>query len=136
MAKILVIDDDVSLARLISEELILRGIDPDVVVFASNGEEGIEEYKRIAPLCVLLDMRMPGIDGLETFERIKAFDENANIILMTGYIQDNMIENMIKHGVDGYISKGSTCYIKMVASLIIAILEVRDDLTSRKSVIL
>jgi CheY-like chemotaxis protein len=124
MSQILVIDDDASLPTLISEELILRGIDPDVVVFASSGEEGIEEYKKIAPVCVLLDMRMPGINGVETFERIKEFDNDASVILMTGYAQDNLIENMIKHGVDGYISKSGNHYIQMVGSLIIAILEV------------
>ena len=123
MNKILVIDDDISLHELITEELECIGIDPDIVVFASNGEDGVEEYKRIDPLCVLLDMRMPGISGLETFNRIKEFDKNANIFLMTGYVQDCDIDDMIKHGLDGYISKDCDNYIKMLSSLIIAILE-------------
>jgi len=124
MKKVLVIDDDVAMVRFLSEELKDHGVDLDGVVFTSNGKKGIEEYKRVAPVCVLLDMRMPGIDGLETFKRIKAFDKNAEIFLTTGYTQDNMIEDMIKSGVDGYISKDSDQYIKMVASLIVAILEV------------
>jgi DNA-binding NarL/FixJ family response regulator len=102
MKKILVIDDDVSMTRLLSEELKDHGVDPDAVV---------------------LDMRMPGINGLETFKKIKALDKRAEIFLTTGYAQDNMVEDMIKSGVDGYISKNSDQYIKMVASLIVAILE-------------
>lgn len=124
MKKILVIDDDVSMTRLLSEELKDRGVDLDAVVFVNNGKKGIEEYKRIVPLCVLLGMRMPGINGLETFKKIKALDESAEIFLTTGYTQDNMIEDMIKSGIDGYISKNSDQYIKMIASLIVALLEV------------
>lgn len=124
MKKILVIDDDVSMSRLLSEELKDRGVDPDAVVFASNGENGVEEYKKVAPVCVLLDMRMPGINGLETFKKIKAFDKNAEIFLTTGYAQDDMIKDMIKSGLDGYISKDNDQYIKMIVSLIVAILEV------------
>ena len=123
MNKILVIDDDISLHLLITEELMDRGIDPDVVVFASNGEDGIEEYERIAPACVLLDMRMPGIDGFETFNKIKEFDENAKIFLMTGYTEDFKITDMVKRGLDGYIYKVGDNYIKMVVSLITVILE-------------
>jgi len=122
MKKVLVIDDDISMARLISEELKDQGADPDDVVFVNSGEEGVEEYKRIIPVCVLLDMRMPGIGGPETFKRIKAFDENAEIFLITGYVQDAYIDDMIKSGVDGYISKDGTHYIKMIASLIVALL--------------
>jgi CheY-like chemotaxis protein len=129
MSQILIVDDDDTLPTLISEELSLRGIDPDVVVFASSGEDGIEEYKKIAPMCVLLDMRMPGINGAETFERIKEFDNDASVILMTGYIQDKLVDNMIKHGVDGYISKSCNHYIQMVGSIIIAILEIGEDPT-------
>ncbi len=63
-------------------------------------------------------MKMPGIDGLETFRRIDDFDNSANVFVVTGY-SDDAAADAIRLGGKGYISK-SMDYISMMASLVIA----------------
>ena len=119
MNKILIIDDDVSVQMLIIEEVKDKGGNPDVIVCASSGSEGVSKYIEIRPVFVFLDIRMPGTDGLETFKSILNFDRDANVFIVTGYPDDSAVE-AIKLGVKGYISK-SGCYVSMIASLVIAI---------------
>lgn len=118
MKKILVIDDDVSVKVLLAEKIRSFGGTPDIVEYACSGEEGIEKYKDIKPMFVFLDMKMPGIDGLETFKRIEELDIGANVFLVTGY-NDESAADAIRLGVKGYISK-KVDYISMMASLVIA----------------
>ena len=118
MKKILVIDDDVSVKVLLAEKIRSFGGNPDIVEYACTGEEGIEKYKDIKPMFTFLDMKMPGIDGLETFRRIDNFDNSANVFVVTGYSDDSAAD-AIKLGVKGYISK-KVDYISMMASLVIA----------------
>lgn len=117
--KILVIDDDASLKILLTERIRDFGGRQDCVEYALSGEEGIEKYKDIMPIFTFLDVRMVGISGMETFKMILAFDENANVFVVSGY-PDESTTDAIKLGAKGYISK-SGCYISMIASLVIAI---------------
>lgn len=116
MKKILVIDDDSSLKPILSEEMIVIGGNPDIIEYALSGEEGLRKYKEIKPMFVFLDMKMPGMDGLETFERIHDLDKDANVFIVTGYIYDSPLK-AIKLGAKGYIAKYNG-YVSMIASLI------------------
>lgn len=118
MNKILVIDDDVSVEVLLRDRIRAFKGDPCIVEYALSGEEGIKKYKRMKPAFVFLDMKMPGIDGLETFRRIDDFDNSANVFVVTGY-SDDAAADAIRLGAKGYISK-SMDYISMMASLVIA----------------
>lgn len=82
MAKILIVDDDAALR--ISFAKILQGEGYEVQSVAS-GEAGIEIYPTFNPDLVIQDVRLPGIDGLETFSRMKAVDSNIQSIIMTAY---------------------------------------------------
>ena len=117
--KILVIDDDTSLQILLTERIRDFGGKPDCVEYALSGEEGIEKYKDIMPVFTFLDVRMTGISGAETFEMILAFDEEANVFVVSGYA-DSPTTDAIKLGAKGYISK-SADYISMMASLVVAV---------------
>ena len=119
MKKILVIDDDAFVKVFLREKIRLFGGNPDIVEYACSGEEGIKKYKEIMPMFLFIDMKMPGMDGLETFKSILNFDRDANVFIVTGYPDDSAVE-AIKLGVKGYISK-SGCYVSMIASLVIAI---------------
>jgi DNA-binding NarL/FixJ family response regulator len=119
MKKVLIIDDDISVKRLIREEIKEKGGNIDIMVCANSGKEGISKYIEIRPVFVFLDMRMPGSDGLETFKSIINFDRDANVFIVTGYPEDSA-SDAIKLGAKGYISK-SSCYVSMIASLVIAI---------------
>lgn len=80
--KILLVDDETALSELIFEGLLVKG-DYDIEE-ALNGSEALEKYKEFLPDIVLMDIEMPVMDGYESSSKIKSFDPNAKILVMTG----------------------------------------------------
>lgn len=77
----------------------------EVVAEASNGEEAIEAYARVHPQIVLMDLRMPVMDGLTATRAILAEDPNARIIVLTTYDGDEDIHRALSAGARGYLLK-------------------------------
>jgi DNA-binding NarL/FixJ family response regulator len=88
------------LAAVIHAENGLR-----VVAEASNGEEAIEAYARLHPDIVLMDLRMPVMDGLTATRAILGEDPNARIIVLTTYDGDEDIHRALSAGARGYLLK-------------------------------
>ena len=84
MKSILVVDDEENIRFLYKEELIDEGYD---VTLASGGNEALELLKTKKPDLITLDIKMPGMDGIETLRRIKEIDKNIPVILCTAYGQ-------------------------------------------------
>lgn len=85
--RILVVDDDQDFLESIQMVLIEEGHE---TVSAANGRDAVDRYKEVTPDLVLLDYRMPGIDGYETFTRIIGIDPDARVIITSAYgIDDN-----------------------------------------------
>lgn len=80
--KVLVVDDDVGIRETMSDILELEGYAVDC---AENGELAVESIEKSHYQVVLLDMRMPGMDGLETLRAIKELDPEARVIIITGF---------------------------------------------------
>ena len=76
-----------------------------VVAEAANGEEAIEAYARLRPNIVLMDLRMPVMDGLTATRAILADDPNARIIVLTTYDGDEDIHRALAAGARGYLLK-------------------------------
>ena len=76
-----------------------------VVAEAANGEEAIEAYERLRPDIVLMDLRMPVMDGLAATRAILAEDPNARIIVLTTYDGDEDIHRALAAGARGYLLK-------------------------------
>ena len=76
-----------------------------VVAEAANGEEAIEAYARLRPDVVLMDLRMPVMDGLTATRAILADDPNARIIVLTTYDGDEDIHRALAAGARGYLLK-------------------------------
>jgi len=81
MAKILVIDDEESIRSLLDRLLVRKGYD---VVIASNGRKGLEFFRREHPDAVLLDLKMPEMDGLMVLKEIRNIDQKLPVIVLTG----------------------------------------------------
>lgn len=81
--------------------------EPDLVVVAeaSNGEEAIEQYARLRPDLVLMDLRMPVMGGLEATRAIIADDPAARIIVLTTFDGDEDIHRALDAGARGYLLK-------------------------------
>jgi two-component system cell cycle response regulator len=101
-AKVLVADDEHQIRDLLSEFLISEGYE---VLLASNGEEATELAEREYPDVILLDVKMPGIDGIEVCRRLKAEPKTQYIpiIMITGY-DENKIDS-IEAGADDFVNK-------------------------------
>jgi DNA-binding NarL/FixJ family response regulator len=76
-----------------------------VVAEAANGEEAIEAYARLRPDIVLMDLRMPVMDGLAATRAILTDDPNARIIVLTTYDGDEDIHRALAAGARGYLLK-------------------------------
>ncbi len=81
MAKILVIDDEQGIRDLLDTLLQRKGYD---VVLAASGQKGLELLRREQPDVIVLDLKMPGMDGLTVLQQIRSFDPKKPVIILTG----------------------------------------------------
>lgn len=90
---ILIADDENAITRIVTYVIQKLG---NTIFTAKNGEEAIKIYEEEKPDLVLLDIRMPKMNGCETFLKIKEINPNANIVFMTAYSGDGCIQEIIK----------------------------------------
>ncbi|RVT98392.1 sigma-54-dependent Fis family transcriptional regulator [Mucilaginibacter limnophilus] len=102
MKKILIIDDEVNVALLLSKFLTRNGFD---VVTASNGSNGMEALKSNDFSLVLCDYRLDDTDGREMLRNIKIHYPKTGVIIITGYSDIKMAVELIKMGAYDYITK-------------------------------
>lgn len=100
--KILITDDRAGIRSLLKEVLQESGYE---VLTAAGGQEGIKIVQENTIDIVLLDMKMPGMDGLETLRLIKKAQPNVKVIIMTAYEDMEIIKEVQKRGASCYISK-------------------------------
>lgn len=81
MAKILVIDDEQSIRDLLNTLLRRKGYD---VVLAESGRKGLELFRRERPDVIVLDLKMPGMDGLTVLQQVRSLDLRQPVIVLTG----------------------------------------------------
>ena len=81
-AKVLLVDDEQDFLETLSSRLEMRGLKVSAV---TSGEQAIAEAREQEYDAIVVDLSMPGIDGLETLKRIKADNPNAEIIMLTGH---------------------------------------------------
>jgi len=101
-ATLLVADDEPSVLSLLSDTFKKEGY---CVHLASNGHEALEKYRTYLPDLILMDVRMPGMDGLEAFKAIRAEDQGVMIIIMTAYATIDTAVSAMKMGAFDYIVK-------------------------------
>lgn len=102
MKSVLVIDDDPLIRKTLSSYLSKKGFE---AVTAEDGEEGIQKYEEHIPDLVILDIRLPDVDGLEVLGRIREKNPNASIIIMTAYDDMKTTIEAIKLGAFEYLVK-------------------------------
>ncbi|WP_295453474.1 response regulator [uncultured Thiodictyon sp.] len=100
--KILIIEDDPDLLALIRHVLQREGYQ---VFIASNGADGILVNERQDPDLILLDLRMPEMDGIETLRNIREYDGRVVMVILTGYGCPDTIREAADLDVSEYLSK-------------------------------
>ena len=116
--RVLIADDH----RLFAEALeAILGTDAriEVVGYARDGEEAVELFRALDPDVTLMDISMPGVDGLEATRRIRAIDPKACVLMLTGSNSRSDVDRSRRAGAAGYVTKD-----RIAAELIDAILEI------------
>jgi CheY-like chemotaxis protein len=104
MTRILLIEDDSMLQEILAERLALRGFD---VILATNGQDGIEKAQTEKPDIILMDMRLPIIDGWQATRQLKSAPETQTIpiIALTAHALIGDREESLAAGCDEYEPK-------------------------------
>ena len=100
--------DDQSMVRAGFRMLLAGEDDIEVVAEASNGLEAIEKAARYDPTVILMDIRMPELDGLEATRRILADDRGARILILTTFDLDEYVYEALRAGASGFVLKDDT----------------------------
>ena len=106
LIRILTVDDHPLLRKGIAA---LVNAEPDLklIAEASNGKDAIEAFRSHRPDVTLMDLQMPGVDGIEAIETIRREYPEARIIVLTTYGGDMQILHALRAGAKGYILKGN-----------------------------
>lgn len=102
--RVLLVDDHAVLREGL--EMLLGGFATvEVVATAAGGGEAVEQYDAVRPDVVLMDLSMPGIDGVEAIRRIVGSDPDARIIALTAFLDDELVQGSVDAGARGYLLK-------------------------------
>lgn len=102
MDTVLIVDDEDSLLEILARAIGRLGLG---VFTAKTGLEAIELYKQNKPKCVLLDVKLPDIDGMEVFKKIKELDQQAKVYFISGSDNKDFKEVTRQMGASGYLVK-------------------------------
>jgi two-component system, NarL family, invasion response regulator UvrY len=106
LIKVLVVDDHdlvrAGISRMLSDE---DGI--EVVGEACSGEAALDHVRKLCPDIILMDLKMPGIGGLEATRKIKRLDDEVKVIVVTALADDSYPARVMQSGASGFITKGA-----------------------------
>ena len=100
--RVLLVDDEEAFVQTLGKRLTARGLRVDT---AASGEEAVEKAKQKEFDVVVLDLAMPGIDGIETLKQLLAIDANLQILLLTGHGSIEKAVEATKQGAVNFMQK-------------------------------
>ena len=102
MGRVLVVDDEPEACRALKEFLVLKGYE---VQTAPDGDLALQEVNAFKPHIVLLDMNMPGMDGVEVLKEIRKIDTSIGVIMVTVVSDHERAKSTLELGAFDYITK-------------------------------
>ena len=102
MAKILVIDDEPGIRDLLDTMLSRKGYE---VVLAESGRKGLEFFRRERPDVIVLDLKMPGMDGLTVLQQVRSLNPKQPVIILTGAGTPETEQQVRALGVTEFVEK-------------------------------
>ena len=99
---VLIVDDEEEIRGILSHILEKEGFK---VITAPDGQQAMEEICFDTPDAVLMDVHMPGLNGMEILKKIKAIDDNLPVVLVTAYADTHQAVEAIKEGAYDYLAK-------------------------------
>jgi DNA-binding NarL/FixJ family response regulator len=112
-ARVILVDD---------YEVVLKGLAAivnndrfEVVATAGDGVQAIKTIQKVTPDIAVLDIGMPGLNGIEVAHQVRAFDKRIKLLIMSGYSNTEYIRRALLAGVDGFILKSSASDVLLYA---------------------
>lgn len=93
--RLLIVDDEPGMLRTLRRIMSVKGFKVET---AASGEEAVERTGTWRPDCILMDIRMPGMNGVEAFQRIKAQFPGTRVVFMTAYAGSSLVEEALREG--------------------------------------
>jgi DNA-binding NarL/FixJ family response regulator len=103
--RVLVVDDNDAFRESLAS--LLDGEEMEIIGQACSGSEAIEMVRALAPDVVLMDVRMPEMDGIEATRRLKALQPSLGVVALTGFEEQRTVRDMLVAGASGYVLKDS-----------------------------
>jgi two-component system response regulator AtoC len=100
--RVLVVDDELFVGELLKEYLSIIGYE---VAAVSNGEDAISAIQQTPPHIVILDIRMPGMGGMEVLKSIKEKNKAIGVIMLSAYGDPETVNEALRLGADHYLQK-------------------------------
>lgn len=101
-ARVLIVDDEKDFVETLAERLTIRNMEVESV---SSGTEALDRIKQVDFDVVLLDVLMPGMDGIETYAEIRKINTVTQVIMLTGHAKIEVAIDGIKEGVYDFLLK-------------------------------
>jgi DNA-binding response OmpR family regulator len=101
-ARVLLVDDEEEYVRALAERLELRSFDVRV---ALNGEQALGKLQDQEPDFVVLDLKMPGMDGMEVLRRVRKHHPRVAVVMVTGHGSDKDRDEALRLGARAYLQK-------------------------------
>jgi DNA-binding NarL/FixJ family response regulator len=104
--RVLIVDDHAVLRQALR---LLLEVHPEIEVVgdAANGREAMDAAEKLLPDVILMDMVMPGLNGLEATRQIRRRLPKTKVLILTGYMEDEQIVSALRAGASGYVVKKS-----------------------------
>ena len=100
--KLLLVDDEQEFVETLAERLRLRELGPEV---ALDGERALQLVQDEIPDVMVLDLKMPGIDGMEVLRRVRAKYPDVQVVILTGHGSDKDRDEVLRLGAYAYLQK-------------------------------
>jgi YesN/AraC family two-component response regulator len=100
--RVLVVDDELFVGELMKEYLSIIGYE---VTAVSNGEDALSVFQQSPPHIVILDIRMPGMGGMEVLKAIKEKNRTTAVIMLSAYGDPETVNEALRLGADHYLQK-------------------------------
>ncbi|MBQ4335321.1 MAG: response regulator transcription factor [Myxococcaceae bacterium] len=103
--RVLIVEDSPALLKNLAKSLSAHPERVELVGTALDGESGLAEAERLSPELLLLDLELPGIDGIEVTHRLKARHEAIDVLILTSFDDEKKVYEAIQAGASGYLVK-------------------------------
>jgi DNA-binding NtrC family response regulator len=93
--RLLIVDDEPGMLRTLRRIMTAKGFEVET---AASGEEAVERAGAWRPACILMDIRMPGMNGVEAFREIKSRSPGVRVMFMTAYAGSSLVDEALREG--------------------------------------